>query len=48
MVDTDAKVTYGDDPSPFISLQPSVEKIFNDTGWRAKRSFADSIKDYEL
>ena len=39
-------VTFGDDPSPFVSLQPSVEKIFKDTGWKAKRCFADSIKDY--
>ncbi len=42
------KIIYGDDTEPFISLQPSVEKINRDTGWKAKRSFFDSIKDYEI
>lgn len=39
-------ISYGDDPDPFISLQPSVQKIRQDTGWKPKRSFEDSIKDY--
>ena len=47
LVASDAKIPYGDDPDPFISLQPSVEKIYEHTGWRAKRSFAESVKDYE-
>ena len=42
------RIIYGDDPDPFISLQPSVEKIKNDTGWSPRRSFSDSIKDYEV
>ena len=42
-----SKIIYGDDPSPFVSLQPSVEKIYIDTGWKAKRSLADSIADYK-
>ncbi len=38
---------YGEDADPYISLQPSVEKIRKDTGWLAKRSFAESISDYK-
>ena len=40
-------INYGDDISPYRTLQPSVQKIFEDTGWRAKRSFADSIMSYQ-
>ena len=40
-------IAYGDDPTPFVSLQPSVEKIRRDTGWKARRSFSDSIEDYQ-
>ena len=43
---TNAVINYGDDPDPFISLQPSVEKIREHTGWKTKRSFLDSIYDY--
>ena len=41
-------IIYGDDPQPFISLQPSVEKLKRDTGWSPTRVFEDSIRDYEL
>ena len=40
-------IIYGEDADPYVSLQPSVEKIRKDTGWSPKRSFIDSIKDYE-
>ena len=43
---TDTMIHYGEDPKPFISLQPSVKKIKNDTGWYPQRSFEDSIRDY--
>lgn len=47
IIGSKARTIYGEDPSPFVSLQPSVDKIYNDTGWRAKRSFKDSIDDYK-
>ena len=46
IVRSSARVIYGNDPSPFVSLQPSVEKIQNDTGWKAEHSFEESIHDY--
>lgn len=39
-----SKVIYGEDPQPFVSLQPSVKKISQDTGWHPQISFADGIK----
>ena len=39
-------IGYGADPDPFVSLQPSVKKLREDTDWTPKRSFADSIRDY--
>ena len=36
-------IHYGEDPDPFVSLQPSVEKIRRDTGWRAKTSFEEGL-----
>lgn len=44
---SNANVLYWDDPSPFVSLQPSVEKIYKDTGLNAKRSFDDSVASYK-
>lgn len=41
----DAEIIYGEAPNPFVSLKPSVEKIYHDTGWRAKVEFMDSIKE---
>jgi len=38
------KLRYDLDISPIVSLQPSVEKIYKDTGWRAEISFVDGIK----
>lgn len=37
-------ITYGDDPSPYVSLQPSVEKIRKDTGWKPEYRFEDSLE----
>ena len=42
------QIYYGEDPNPFISLQPSVEKIFSHTAWGARRSFEESVKDYNF
>lgn len=41
-------ISYGERPQPFVSLQPSVERIFIDTGWRASTSFEDTIKKYDI
>lgn len=40
------QIYYGEDSNPFISLQPSVAKIHTHTGWRPKRSFEESVRDY--
>ncbi len=40
------EIHYGEDPVPFISLQPSVEKLKDHTGWYPRRSFSDSLRDY--
>lgn len=47
LVNSDSIISYGKDPNPFISLQPSIRKIINDTGWEPERSFDNSVKDYE-
>lgn len=41
------KIVYGSDPTPFISLQPSVEKIKDHTGWIPRIPFLVSVKHYE-
>lgn len=41
---SNSEVNYGEDPRPFVSLQPSVDKIFRDTGWKPKISFSEGIK----
>lgn len=35
---------FGDDPCPFVSLQPSVEKLRRDAGWEPHVRFVDGIK----
>lgn len=40
------RIHYGDDPNPYISLQPSVEKIRMDTGWVPVLGFRDSVQCY--
>lgn len=39
-------IHYGKDPNPYISLQPSVEKIRLDTGWKPAFEFQDSVRCY--
>lgn len=34
-----SNIIYGDDPNPFVSLQPSVTKIAEHTGWKARVQF---------
>jgi len=46
MIAPEVNISYGKDPEPFVSLQPSIEKIKEDTGWTPKKSFEDSVKDY--
>ena len=41
------KIFYGQDPNPYISLQPSIQKIVKDTGWSPKIAFIDSIRKYD-
>ncbi len=47
LISPDSIIIYGEDPNPFISLSPSINKIKNDTGWLPERSFIDSIEDYK-
>lgn len=42
-----ATVCYGEDPSPYVSLQPSVEKTKRDTGWAPTVSFAKGLQSYD-
>ena len=42
----EAEVVYGEDPSPFVSLQPSIEKIQLDTGWKPETDFMNSVSHY--
>lgn len=39
-------VHYGDKTSPFFSLKPDVAKINKHTGWQAKISFDEGIREY--
>lgn len=38
-------VSYGSAPVPFVSLQPAVDKLKNDTGWEPQVAFADGVRD---
>ena len=44
----DDLITFGAKAEPFVSLRPSVDKIYRDTGWRACRTLKDSIREYGL
>ncbi len=44
ILDSQSEVVYGSDPEPFVSLQPSVDKIFRDTGWKPGISFEEGIR----
>ena len=37
-------VKFGEDPEPFVSLQPSIEKLQKDTGWKPCVRFEDGIR----
>lgn len=39
-----SSIFFGDDPNPFVSLQPSVTKITRDTGWLPLISFEEGIR----
>lgn len=39
------RIIYGDDPVPYVSLQPDVSKIKRDTGWAPELRFEDTL-DY--
>jgi len=41
---SNSEVIYGGNPKPFVSLQPSVEKIYRDTGWKPEISFAEGME----
>lgn len=41
------RIIYGEDPDPYVSLQPSVEKLKRDTGWSPRKEFSDSL-EYEI
>ena len=48
--DYKGKINYGEDPNPYVSLQPSVEKIKKDTGWTPQVSFdkgVELLKEYK-
>lgn len=37
-------IRYGRDPDPFVSLQPSIEKLKSDTGWKPSVRFDEGIR----
>ena len=41
-------IIYGEDPDPFVSLQPSVEKLKRDTGFTPRHDFRFSIRSYDM
>lgn len=36
-------IHFGDSPQPFVSLQPSIEKIIRDVGWKPMISYEESV-----
>jgi nucleoside-diphosphate-sugar epimerase len=44
MYGPETPVIYGAEADPRVSLQPSVEKIYADTGWKAEISFEESVR----
>ena len=45
IIASNSEVIFGDNPNPFISLQPDVSKIKEHTGWKPKTAFSDGIKN---
>ena len=46
LYDVETEIVYGEDPIPFVSLQPSTEKIHADTGWKPDTEFVKSVSFY--
>lgn len=42
---SNSEIVYGDNPNPFVSLQPSVEKIQTDTGWEPNFDFREGLEE---
>lgn len=42
-----AVIHYGDRAEPYVSLQPSVDKIMRDTGWTPMVDFEEGLKNYD-
>lgn len=42
---THGKITYGDDPSPYVSLSPDISKLKADTGWKPCITFEQGVRD---
>ena len=40
-----SSITYGEDTKPFVSLQPSIRKISEDTGWQPDTDFRAKIRE---
>lgn len=38
-------ISYGNPPSPFVSLRPSIDKLKHDTGWTQKISFKTGLQE---
>lgn len=43
---SNSDIFYGDDPFPFVSLQPDISKLKTHTGWKPKASFEDGLTGY--
>ena len=46
LYNVETEIDYGEDPIPFVSLQPSTEKIHADTGWKPNTEFVNSVSLY--
>lgn len=46
MYGSDIPIYYGAASNPFVSLNPSIQKIQSDTNWKPKISFEEGLKNY--
>ena len=44
LIPSESEIRYGSDPEPFVSLRPDVSRLKQDTGFRCRYSFSDSIR----